>query len=299
MTGRPGIAVLVVAVALAGSAAAPRAQPSDDVQAKATELVNDGIKLQSKRDFDGAVGKYKAAYCLIPEPALIYNIGTAYQEASRGGEAGKFFRLYLKTAPSGDLAGDAKAAIKSLKDKGSSLGVIECEKDKVKPKPMPVCADGAEPVGGVCPPACEAPRVMRDGVCSEAIVDTGPTEGSTSGGSGRNKTLMYAGFGTAGAGAIALGLGIMYGIKAKDASDALSGHTSGAWTQELLDKQQEGKDAETKQIVFTTVGGVLVAGGAVMIVLGLRKHDTGAERAAHVVPWIDGDSAGFALTGSY
>src|SRR5258706_3386789 len=111
--GRLAIGAFAVAIAVAGVA---RAQPSADVQTKATELVNDGIKLQSKRDFDGAVGKYKAAYCLIPEPALVYNIGTAYQEASRAAEAASYFRLYLKIAASGDLAGDAKAAIKALKD---------------------------------------------------------------------------------------------------------------------------------------------------------------------------------------
>jgi hypothetical protein len=293
MTGRLGTGLLAVAVAIAASAASALAQPSAEAQAKATELVNDGIKLQSKRDYDGAVAKYKAAYCLIPEPALVYNIGTAYQEGSRNGEAAAFFRLYLKVAPSGDLTADAKSALKSLKDKSSTVGEIECE--PVTP-PQPVCIDGAAPVGGVCPapaPVCEPPMELRGGACVSVMATS---DGGTP--TKRNKTLLYAGFGVAGAGAIALGVGIAFGIKAQNASDRLSEHTSGPWTQELLDLQEEGANAERNQIAFTVVGGALVAGGAVMIVLGMRKHEV-KESSAQVVPWISGDQAGLSLTGRY
>jgi hypothetical protein len=298
MTGRLGTAVLVVAV-VCGAAVTAGAQPSAEVQAKATELVNEGIKLQSKRDYDGAVAKYKAAYCLIPEPALVYNIGTAFQEASRNSEAASYFRMYLKVAASGDLAPDAKAALKALKDKSSSVGIIQCEVEKPRP-PEPVCADGAAPVDGVCPapvPACEPPMELLGNKCV-AVLDTRTgTEGS--GKSGRNKTLLYAGFGAAGAGAISLGLGIMFGLKAQDASDKLTAHTSGPWTQELLDLQKEGKDAERNQIIFTTVGGVLVAGGAVMVVFGMRKHEAKESTSARFVPYVDGDEAGVVWTTSY
>lgn len=281
-------------LAVVGAGGDARAQPSAEVQAKATDLVNEGIKLQSKRDYDGAVGKYKAAYCLIPEPALIYNIGTAYQEASRGAEAASYFRLYLKTAPQGDLASDAKAAIKALKDKSGSVGSIVCEAPK---PPPPTCGPDEDLVDGACKaraPVCEPPKALVGGACLAVE--------STSGGSGgprRNKKLLYAGFGAAGAGAISLTLGIVYGIKAKDASDALSEHTSGAWTQELLDKEQAGKDAERNQIIFTVVGGVLVAGGAAMVVLGMRKHGGSETATTTLLPWLDGTGGGVALTGSY
>lgn len=293
MTGRVAPGLLAVAVAIAATASSAFAQPSAEVQAKATELVNEGIKLQSKRDYDGAVGKYKAAYCLIPEPALVYNIGTAYQEASRTSEAASYFRMYVKVAPSGDLVPDAKAALKSLKDKSASVGIITCE--PVAP-PEPVCADGAAPVNGVCPatpPTCEPPNELRGGECVAVLATTGATTGGK-----RNKTLLYAGFGAAGVGVIALGVGVAFGIKAKDASDRLSEHTSGPWTQELLDLQEEGANAERNQIVFSVVGGGLIAGGAVMIVLGMRKHET-HETSARLVPWLAGDQAGVALTGGF
>jgi tetratricopeptide (TPR) repeat protein len=293
MTGRRAVGALAVAVAMAVAPGA-RAQPSAEVQKQATDLVNDGIKLQSKRDYDGAVGKYKAAYCLIPEPALVYNIGTAYQEASRGAEAASYFRLYLKIAPSGDLASDAKAAVKELKDKTGSVGQIVCEAPK---PPEPTCGPDEDLVDGACkarPPTCVPPQELVAGRCMAVL-----SAGSEGGGGGhRNNKLFYGGLGAAGAGAVALTVGIVYGIKAKNASDALSNHTSGPWTQELLDKEKAGKDAERNQIIFTVVGGALVAGGAVMVVLGLRHHG-GDETATSVVPWLDADGAGVALTGSY
>jgi hypothetical protein len=286
------VGALAVMLGVVGAGAGDaRAQPSAEVQAKATDLVNEGIKLQSKRDYDGAVGKYKAAYCLIPEPALIYNIGTAYQEASRAAEAASFFRLYLKTAPSGDLAADAKAAIKTLKDKSGSVGQIVCE---AAPPPPPTCGPDEDLVDGACKaraPVCEPPKALVGGAC--VAVE------STSGGPHRNKKLLYAGLGAAGAGAISLTLGIVYGIKAQNASDALSQHTSGPWTQELLDKEQEGKDAERNQIIFTVAGGVLVAGGAAMVVLGMRKHGGEETATTTLLPWLDRTGGGVAITGSY
>jgi len=308
MMGRlaTGVLSVIVGVGLvAGAASTASAQPTpDEVQQQAADLVGKGIQRQTKHDTDGAVALYKEAYCLIPEPALVYNIGTAYQEGNRAAEALSFFKMYLKIAPSGDLANDAKQAIKVIQPglpKAKEVATILCEV-----KVPPVCLDGAQPVDGVCPkpaPSCAAGQELRDGACVTVAAvnnDTGLDgngSGTTTGGK-RSKTLFYAGIGTAGAGAVALGVGVAFGLKAKSASDAIS-NNMGDWTPELLAKQQEGKDAERNQIIFTVVGGAAVAGGAVMIVLGMRSHHESPESHARLVPFFTGDQAGFALAGHY
>lgn len=304
MTGRLTTGLLAVILGV-GTAAIAVAQPSAADQARAGDMVNKAIQLQSKHDIDGAVTLYKQAYCLIPEPALVYNIGTAYQEGNKAAEALSYFRMYLKVAPSGDLVADAKASIKTLTPqapKGSSaVATISCEKPK-PPKPAPVCIDGQAPIDNVCPPtSCPSGTELRGNACVTAEVagpgtGGGTTEGTVS--AGPSRKLFYAGIGTAGAGAVALGVGIFFGLKARDASDAVS-NNMGAWTPALLAKFQEGKDAERNQIIFTVVGGAAVAGGAVMIVLGLRKpSDTPAEHTRLVPFWVGG-GAGLAISGSY
>jgi hypothetical protein len=302
MTGRLATGLLAVILGV-GQAAIAVAQPSSADQARAGDMVNKAIQLQSKHDIDGAVALYKQAYCLIPEPALVYNIGTAYQEGNQAAEALSYFRMYLKVAPQGDLVADAKTSIKTLTPqapKGSNaIATISCEKP-TPPKPAPVCIDGAAPIDNVCPPtSCPSGTELRGNACvaSEVLAPgSGTTEGTVS--AGPSRKLFYAGIGTAGAGAVALGVGIYFGVKAQNASDALS-NNMGGWTPALLAKYQEGEDAERNQIIFTIVGGAAVAGGAVMIVLGLRKpSDTPAEHT-RLVPFFSGSAAGLAVSGDY
>jgi hypothetical protein len=305
MMGRLAAGLLVVIAAALAGAGVALAQPSAEDQERAGALVQQGIEKQAKKDADGAVALYKEAYCLIPEPALVYNIGTAYQEAGRAIEAQSYFRMYLKVDPKGDLARDAKAAIKALSSSASKpdeIASIDCQAAAV-----PVCIDGQPPVDGVCPPpvpeACPAGEERVGTVCvaSAPAGGTGTTEGTVS---KPGKGLFYAGIGTAGAGAVCLGVGIAFGIKAKGLSDDLT-NNEGDWTPELLAKQQEGKDVERNQIIFTAVGGAALVGGAVMIYFGLRSG--GGERAsgsenestARVVPFFTGDEAGVAFTGRY
>lgn len=270
-----------------------KGEPPDQVlQEKAAGLVQRGIECQSRRETGCAVGLYTQAYCLIPEPALIYNIGTAYQEGGKANDALRWFRLYLKQAPSGDLAKEAKSKIAQLKPASTAgetgAAEISCKKPTVETKVTPPAET----------PVC-APGEKYDG--TECVADAGairqpppPVEGKKS-----RPIMLYAGVGTATLGAVGLGIGLAYGVKAKNASDALS-ENAGPWTAELLAKQDEGESAERKQIMFTIVGGVALVGGAALVIVGLRKNRPAEERVgAELVPVVSPDTAGFAISGRY
>jgi hypothetical protein len=114
--------------------------------------------------------------------------------------------------------------------------------------------------------------------------------------------MLYAGIGTGAVGVVTLGVGIMFGIKAMNLSNELSEYDDPiGWQDEILAKEAEGERAERNQIIFTTVGGVLTAAGATMIVLGLRKKSSGETppSSTQIVPYATGSEVGIALGGRY
>jgi hypothetical protein len=297
--------VLAVTVSLASIPAV--AQPNANKQERAAKLTQDAITRQEKGDTTGAVELYKQAYCLVPEPLLVYNIGTAFQKAGRVADAIAHFRLYLKVAPAGESSADAKNAIEQLKSnaspstKDTPAAKISCAKEPT------LCPDGSAPVAGQCkasepdPPECGDGQELKDGACVDVAIVTPPEGGTET--KGPSKTLLYAGIGAGGVGVITLGVGIMFGIKAMNLSNELSEYNDMniGWSDEMLAKEAEGEAAERNQIIFTTAGGVLVVVGATMVVLGLRKSKTGESSAAstQIVPYATGDQVGLAIGGRY
>src|SRR5262245_50519216 len=148
MRGPSTAIAAVVAVAVAIAPLPLRAQPNANKQERAAKLTQDAIARQEKGDVTGAVELYKQAYCLVPEPLLVYNIGTAFQKANKVADAIAHFRLYLKIAPAGESASDAKNAIEQLKKEASpSAKGIEAAKISCAREPT-LCPDGSTPVAG-------------------------------------------------------------------------------------------------------------------------------------------------------
>jgi len=101
--------------------------------------------------------------------------------------------------------------------------------------------------------------------------------------------LRIAGLATAGGGAIALGIGIKFGIDARAAGDDISKHT-GDWTLADQAHYEAGQRAQTIMVIAYVTGGVLVATGGVLYVLGTRTH---------VVPVVSASAAGAVLWGRF
>ena len=109
---------------------------------------------------------------------------------------------------------------------------------------------------------------------------------------------------TAGAGVIAIAVGIKYGLDARRISNDLSDHDEGMWTEAELKSQAVGKRAEKRMFIGTGLGAAFIAGGAVLYYLGHRERANAAEAAPETegisaAPLIDADSFGFALSGRF
>jgi hypothetical protein len=116
----------------------------------------------------------------------------------------------------------------------------------------------------------------------------------------RMTPLQWAGIGTGGAGVVALGAGIYFGMKARSISDEASD-----WGTFMPDRYAEGEDAETYSAIAFGVGAACVIGGGVLFYLGYRSShesapDEGAEGAeVAVTPWVSPDALGVGAMGRF
>ncbi len=86
------IAVTLLAVAPAGSAGAA---PRDE----AKRAFHNGMRLIEEGQLEAGIAELELAYEILPHPHVLFNIGRAYLEAGRTGDAVRYLRLYLESEP--------------------------------------------------------------------------------------------------------------------------------------------------------------------------------------------------------
>jgi hypothetical protein len=105
--------------------------------------------------------------------------------------------------------------------------------------------------------------------------------------------LRIGGIAAGAAGLVSIAVGIYYYSRAKSLSDQVT-HSSFSPASD----DQAGRDAETKQWVFYSVGAAALAGGAVLYWLGWRSADTG-RTTAMIAPMFGPGLAGIATQGAF
>ena len=258
------------------------ADPTPREQQKARELVKQAIAKSQAGDHQAAVELYDEAYKIIPQPLLLSNIGSEYQQMDKDVEALGFFCKYLAADPNGTNAGYATAQAKTLYIK---LGGVDDVKDEdvCKPivKPTPIIEDKPDP---------QTPIVTTTPEPTPVVVP--PTAEGT-----KTRPLRYVGAGVAVVGAGMFGFGVYQGMQAKSISDEITNHPMNEpWRSDIKAREQEGADAEKKQIIFMAAGGAALTVGAVMFFVFAPKSTS--EHVA-VTPTATGDSVGFAAFGRF
>ena len=252
---------LAVVLALVSTAHA------DDAKAKkqAGELVKQAIAKSQAGDHAAAIELYQKAYGLLPQPLLLSNIGSEYQKSGKAVEAVSNFCKYIEADPTGANVEYATAQVKTLQ---AELKNDVDEKDPCKAKPKP-------------PPPPEKPIV-------EQAPPPPPPPPPAS------HTLEYAGYGVAAAGAVVFGIGVYYGLQAKDISDQITNHPIGTpWPDNIKQLESDGKSDQTKQIAFMVTGGIVMVGGAALGIYG-HMHAANAEHVS-IAPVASPTSVGFVL----
>lgn len=270
---------LVVAVALGAAAAPAAADDTADRKARAAALVDEASAAEKRADYATAIAKLREAYELIPHPDLLYNLGQAYRLAEQPWDAMEQYERYLALEPKGRAAAKARTYLKQLRKQ------TEGQTRPVEPPPTTT----------VEPPPVEPPPVeeARQPPVEEAPPPAPPRAGADVPGWRRPTAITLGVLGLA-----AIGVGVYAGLEARTISDDLSAH-DGPWTDALLARQAEGRDAETRAIWLSAAGGALVLGGVVLFAIDASARGRAADRRVAVLPVAGADTLGLAVRGAY
>jgi hypothetical protein len=299
------IACVLASALLAGPALAQPKKPTDKEKAEAGDVVKQAITRSQAGDHEGAVTLYLKAYGIVPLPLLLSNVGSEYQQANKPIEALRYFCMYLKDDPAGTNSTYATSQAKVLQ---IQLGNKVDDDKKVCDKPA-----AKEPVIPTGPAGPTGPTTT--GPSSKAgPTNTGPTEpvttgvtgttgisgGTTHETSGQGSGLKTGGLVVTGIGAVGVGLGIYFGIRAKAISDDISRHTdtSIAWRDDIRAYQDEGQRDEYLQIGGYVGGGALVVTGAILYFVGRSKSAPATEQVS-VSPMAGADGGGIVFSGGF
>ena len=272
--------VLILAPALAA------AQPPPTPQQKqaASDKVKKAISKSQAGEHEAAVDLYLEAYAIIPQPLLLSNVGSEYQQMKKPYEALKYFCKYIEADPTGNNVQYATAqartiyielgGVPSVEDKDVCKPIVK-KQEPAPPPPNPVLTN-PEPTPGPAP----------------GPVDNGPKKPTP--------TLRYVGVGVAVVGAAVFGVGTYYGLQAKSISDEITNHkTTDPWPANIKEREAEGKADEKKQIIFMVGGGLALAAGVTMFIVGAPKASAETSTSLSIAPVATPDQLGFAASGRF
>lgn len=241
-------ASLIAAAALATvsrAAWAGEPEPPEVIPAKARALADRGRAYHNAGDYGNAIIAFKEAYVMAPSPGLLFNLAQAYRLQGNCDDASLMYRRYLATGPSPEARVVAEGHLETVERCAhkASLGI---------------------------PQDSNAPVVIKTDRDSGSLFATAPP-------SRRAQLQKDIGLGLTLGGAVALGIGAFYWNRASDAQDAVeAGYERGAKWKDLEALDARGRDSASMATIFGIGGGLAIAGGVTLYLLG--------RRAEHIAP---------------
>lgn len=230
---------------------APKKGPSGKALAEARKHFQAAEAAKAKGEYQTAAVEYLAAYELFEEPAFFYDTAEVYRLAGDEKNALVYYTKYLELAPEGQGAPAARVAADQLRRS------IAAKEDAAKRAAEAEARRQAD----------EAARKADASAAPKA--DAAEPHGDAAANPGRARTLRIAGMATGGAGVVALGVGIVFGIKAHSiASDAAK------WDTFDSKRDDEGHADSRNMAIFTSIGAAALITGGVLYYLGYRADHT-------------------------
>jgi tetratricopeptide (TPR) repeat protein len=282
------IASLVVAVCMSVSTPvvyaepAPHKTPSQKDLDAARKHFQGAEAAKARGEYQTAAVEYLAAYELFEEPAFFYDTAEVYRLAGDEKDSLVYYTKYLELAPGGQGAPAARTAIDQLR---RSIAAKEDEArrkadDDARRKADQAARHDGEPRAKPVDDVDEA-TPTRTG----RIVHTTPNAG---------RGMRLAGLAAGGVGVVALGIGVIYGLKARSLSaDAAD------WEKFDQQRNDEGKADERNMFVLTGVGAAALVAGGVLYYLGHRAEQSTDTAAVAVMPSIGPAQVSLMATGRF
>jgi hypothetical protein len=312
---RLSLAGVVVVLSLGGAGQMAQGGESDKVTAKAH--YEKGTRLYEIREYDKALLEYKAAYLAQPDPAFLFNIGQCYRKLGQNQEALRFFQEYLKKASPDDpnrhqvearvrdLEAEAKAEAAQTATPPSNPNPIPnvpppaptpTPAQALPPAPLPTPApEVVPPVPTPATPVVTAPPPPATPVLPATATSVEQTAQASAAPQPANpgRGLRIAGIACGVLGVASVGTAIYYYARARTLSDRVSSSQTPTTSDD-----QAGRNAETMQWVFYTVGAGALVAGTVLYWLGSPSANTG-QTLAGVAPIVGPGLAGISAQGAF
>ena len=287
------IGSLAAAVVVPAIAHAQPAAPVDKAKAKtAKQYVDAGLAAQNTGDYDTAVSMYEKAYALVPHPVLLFNMAQAHRLAKHDDKALELYDKYLAADPNGPQVKTARELATDLRAKVAADKAAADAKAADAAK-VAEAARIAEEKKAADAKAAEAARVAQTEPGTGGPIGPSPTpaQPSDEGVGHPGRTLRIAGIGVGAVGVVGVGVGIVFGLKARSLADDLS--APGAMFDPK--KVDDGKSANRTAIIGLVGGTALVAVGVTLYWRGTVAKSS----AEHVTlaPMVSDQVAGLAISG--
>jgi tetratricopeptide (TPR) repeat protein len=280
-----------VVLAIVATAATAAAETPKEKQARAVKLYEDGLAKFNAAAYAEAVALWQESYDLSRAPLLLFNLGQAYRLSGDCTKALSFYDRYIGAAPDAPNKSVVDQAVVMCSDPGTGTekgtgtaaatgtaagtGTASAT-ESATPSPSTV---HAEPFDGAQGKRSQSADTSAE---TTAVTDTS-TDTETerrddpSRGGGKRKVGLAVGI----VGVAAAGTGVWFALRARDAAGEVADHT-GVWDDEAEALERRGKRDDKLAVSLLVGGGVAIAAGTVLYVLGRRERSSGF--AATVLP---------------
>ncbi len=234
------------------------ARAAEDV-AKARALYDSGMSHYNLSEFDKALTDFKEGYRLKHDPAFLFNIAQCQRQLGDQAGAALTYRAYLRESPDAPNRVEVQKLVE-----GMDRAVAEQR--------------ARQPPTGVTPPAETPAQTTEHPTVTQETSQLDPALQQ------RNRTLRIAGIAT---GAVGIGLlvgGGVFAAESKSAADQLS--RPGTFDPSVDDRRST---FQTLDVVFFAAGGVALAAGVTLFVLGKTRPERRRVAASPSLPqrnWV-------------
>ena len=239
------------------------AAPAQSPQDEARDLYKRGMTHYELGEFDVAIEEFKRAYALTSAPGLLFNIAQVYRMKKDPEQAVYFYRTYLRLVPDAPNRADVESL---LAENQKALDELNAKKR----------AD-AEAAA-----AAAAAAAARANAASAATAPTAPPPRPRPW-----RAELWSGVAVAAVGLGGLAAAVALGARSSsDASKISSANAQGdvPWDATQQQRWRDGQNSATAATALYIAGGVLAAGGAVLVGLGLRDRARARARSFSVAP---------------
>lgn len=299
-------ASLLVTTTVLAQVQAPPAEVSPERRVEAKQHFANAMRKFDVAKFDEAASEFVAAYEIMGDPGMLYNIAQAYRLGERQEKALFFYKAFQRHILSDPTT---SPALKAEVDKRISELTLAVAKSKQAATAPPTGTINPEQVAHpqtasrqpTKPPAPveKTPENREPTPPEPAVTDNNVATVETSAPPPRNQApLKYAGIATGALAVAAIGAGIGLSLAAgKDSQNLQTASMQhAAFGPQLQASEHNGKLYDTVSFAMYGVGGAAAVASAVLLYFGLRPQHAAR---AQLTPSFGSSSAGLVVTGRF